>query len=128
MLDKEDKRQGGYRITIRDFLIGSFVLRFLKATDGFLSENLIGAGSFGSVYKGVLQQENILEVAVKVLNLQTSKLIKSFTAKCAVLKTIRHRKLVKLLTACSSIDFQGNDLKALVYEFMTNRSLEEWLH
>ncbi|KAK2633136.1 hypothetical protein EUGRSUZ_L00464 [Eucalyptus grandis] len=33
-----------------------------------------------------------------------------------------------VLTACSGFDFNGNDFKALVYEFMSNRSLDEWLH
>ncbi|XP_061997001.1 probable LRR receptor-like serine/threonine-protein kinase At3g47570 [Rosa rugosa] len=53
---------------------------------------------------------------------------KSFMAECEALRNIRHRNLVKILTACSSIDFGGNDFKALVYEFMDNGSLEEWLH
>ncbi|KAB2627517.1 LRR receptor-like serine/threonine-protein kinase [Pyrus ussuriensis x Pyrus communis] len=100
----------------------------LKATDGFSASNLIGAGSFGSVYKGILNQHEERNVAVKVLNLQTSRASKSFIAECETLKSIRHRNLVKLLTACSSIDFQGNDFKALVYEFMVNGSLDEWLH
>ncbi|XP_028961759.2 putative receptor-like protein kinase At3g47110 [Malus domestica] len=100
----------------------------LKATNGFSASNLIGAGSFGSVYKGILNQLEERNVAVKVLNLQTSRASKSFISECEALKSIRHRNLVKLLTACSSIDFQGNDFKALVYEFMVNRSLDEWLH
>nr|GFC86035.1 receptor kinase-like protein Xa21 [Tanacetum cinerariifolium] len=28
----------------------------------------------------------------------------------------------------SSVDFQGNDFKALVYEFMSNGSLHDWMH
>ncbi|XP_050138436.1 putative receptor-like protein kinase At3g47110 [Malus sylvestris] len=100
----------------------------LKATDGFSAANLIGAGSFGSIYKGILDQHEGRVVAVKVLNLQTSRATKSFIAECEALRTVRHRNLVKLLTACSSIDFQGNDFKALVYNFMVNGSLEEWLH
>ncbi|XP_022764254.1 probable LRR receptor-like serine/threonine-protein kinase At3g47570 [Durio zibethinus] len=32
------------------------------------------------------------------------------------------------LTACSSVDYQGNDFKSLGYEFMVHGSLEDWLH
>ncbi|KAL7182451.1 hypothetical protein ACSBR1_041205 [Camellia fascicularis] len=44
------------------------------------------------------------------------------------LKNIHHRNLVKIITACSSIDLKGNDFKALVFEFMENGCLENWLH
>ncbi|CAN6710088.1 unnamed protein product [Malus baccata var. baccata] len=97
----------------------------LEATNGFSSRNLIGAGSFGSVYRGIINQEERI-VAVKVLNAHCSR--EGFIAECEALKNIRHRNLIKLLTVCLSIDFQGNDFKALVYEFMTNGNLEEWLH
>ncbi|KAI5311030.1 hypothetical protein L3X38_045498 [Prunus dulcis] len=53
---------------------------------------------------------------------------KSFIAECEALRNIKHRNLVKIMTACSSVDFHGNDFKALVYEFMDNGSLDEWLH
>jgi len=99
----------------------------LRATDGFSSANLIGAGSCGSVYKGILASDGAI-VAVKVFNLLHKGASKSFVAECVALINIRHRNLVKILTVCSSIDFQGNDFKALVYEFMINGSLEEWLH
>ncbi|GFS45537.1 leucine-rich repeat protein kinase family protein [Actinidia rufa] len=98
-----------------------------KATDSFSPANLIGVGSFGSVYKGVIDQGKKV-VAVKVLNLHFRGAAKSFIAECKALKMIKHRNLVKILTACSSIDFHGNDFKALVYEFMVNGSLKEWLH
>ncbi|KAI8551321.1 hypothetical protein RHMOL_Rhmol06G0177200 [Rhododendron molle] len=101
----------------------------VKVTNGFSPTNLIGMGSFGSVYKGILdldQGEKL--VAVKVLNLQFPGATKSFIAECKALRSIRHRNLVNVITACSSIDYKGDDFKALVYEFMVNGSLEEWLH
>ncbi|XP_039170370.1 probable LRR receptor-like serine/threonine-protein kinase At3g47570 [Eucalyptus grandis] len=49
----------------------------LKATDGFSSTNLIGAGSFGSIYRGVLEVSETT-VAVKVLHLVYHGALKSF--------------------------------------------------
>ncbi|KAL4597947.1 hypothetical protein ACB092_11G024900 [Castanea dentata] len=98
-----------------------------RATNGFSLNNLIGSGAFGSIYKGVLNQEEML-VAVKVINLQTKGATKSFVAECNVLRNVRHRNLVKILTCCSSINNNGDEFKALVFEFMTNGSLEMWLH
>ncbi|KAF8100968.1 hypothetical protein N665_0212s0012 [Sinapis alba] len=98
-----------------------------NATDGFSSSNLIGSGSFGTVFKAFLPADNKV-VAVKVLNMQRRGAMKSFIAECESLKDIRHRNLVKLLTACSSIDFQGNEFRALIYEYMPNGSLDMWLH
>ncbi|CAK9173571.1 unnamed protein product [Ilex paraguariensis] len=113
-------------------LLGEQLLRLsyemlLKATNGFSLENLIGIGSFGSVYKGILDQEGMI-VAVKVLNLRRRGASKSFKAEWEAVRNILHKNLVKIITACTSVDFQGNDFKALVYEFMPNGNLESWLH
>ncbi|KAK3420881.1 hypothetical protein EUGRSUZ_G00456, partial [Eucalyptus grandis] len=99
----------------------------LKATDGFSAANLIGVGTFGLVYKGILEDIGMV-VAVKVLHLVCHGALKSFIVECEALKNSKHRNLLEILTVCSSIDYQGNDFKALVYEFMDNGSLEQWLH
>lgn len=69
--------------------------------------------------KGFLIRKRRL-VAIKVLNLQQNGASKSFMAEC--------NALVKILTCCSSVDYNGNEFKALVFEYMSNGSLEEWLH
>ena len=35
---------------------------------------------------------------------------------------------MKILTRCSSINYNGDEFKALVFEFMTNGILDMWLH
>lgn len=99
-----------------------------RATKGFSAANLIGSGSFGSVYKGVLHLQGERSVAVKVLDLQKNGASKSFLSECIALRNIRHRNLVKVLTCCSSYDSNGREFKALVYEFMSNGDLDMWLH
>ena len=35
---------------------------------------------------------------------------------------------MKILTCCSSINYNGDEFKVLVFKFMTNGSLDIWLH
>ncbi|PHT49364.1 hypothetical protein CQW23_09111 [Capsicum baccatum] len=93
----------------------------LQATDYLSESNLIGFESFGSVYKGVLINETT--IAVKVFNLQLDASFKSFDTECEVLRSLRHRNLVKVITCCSNLD-----CKALVLDYMPNRSLEKYLY
>lgn len=98
-----------------------------QATQNFSESNLIGRGSYGSVYRGKLIKGK-QEVAVKVLNLEMRDAEKSFLSECEALRGIRHRNLVQIKTACSTVDIQGNVFKALIYDFMPNGNLDSWLH
>lgn len=99
----------------------------LLATNAFSENNLLGEGRYGSVYKGVFESGEEI-VAVKVLKVKVSGANKSFLTECEILKNICHRNLLKIITVCSSTDFKGNDFKGLVFEFMSNGSVDNWLH
>ncbi|XP_057856072.2 putative leucine-rich repeat receptor-like serine/threonine-protein kinase At2g24130 [Cryptomeria japonica] len=95
--------------------------QLVDATSGFGEANLIGVGSFGTVYKGIVN--NGTNIAVKVLNLQDENALRTFNKECNVLKRVRHRNVVKIISVCSNLEF-----KALILPFMSNGSLGRWLY
>ncbi|XP_022150314.1 probable LRR receptor-like serine/threonine-protein kinase At3g47570 [Momordica charantia] len=62
-------------------------------------------------------------IAIKVIDLDHRCGMKGFLTECEIFRNLRHRNLVKILSACSTMEF-----KALVFEFMANGNLETWLH
>ncbi|XXG58162.1 hypothetical protein AAC387_Pa04g0545 [Persea americana] len=96
-----------------------FNYRTLKrATGNFDPENQLGSGGFGPVFKGVLRDGRM--IAVKKLALEKSQQgEKEFLAEVRMITSIQHKSLVRLLGCCSD----GTE-RLLVYEYMTNRSLD----
>ncbi|XP_028781413.1 probable LRR receptor-like serine/threonine-protein kinase At3g47570 [Neltuma alba] len=93
----------------------------LQGTNGFDESNLLGSGSFGSVYKAILPNEKV--VAIKVFNTDMEKALRSFDIECDAMCNLRHRNLIKIISCCSN-----NDFKCLIMEFMSNGSLDRWLY
>ncbi|KAK3439117.1 hypothetical protein EUGRSUZ_C03760 [Eucalyptus grandis] len=91
------------------------------ATNNFSESNLLGVGSFSSVYKGTLA--NGIDIAIKVLNLHIEGALKSFDTECDAFRMIRHRNLVKVISTCTNAN-----LRALVLQYMPCGSLEKWLY
>ncbi|KAH6775705.1 S-locus lectin protein kinase family protein [Perilla frutescens var. hirtella] len=89
----------------------------MKATDSFSLNNKLGEGGFGPVYKGWLDEGQ--EIAVKRLSRTSLQGGDEFKNEVICIAKLQHRNLVKLLGCC----IQGEE-KMLVYEYMTNRSLD----
>ncbi|KAJ1291209.1 hypothetical protein BS78_02G300700 [Paspalum vaginatum] len=89
-----------------------------EATGNFSTENKLGEGGFGPVYKGLLPGG--LEVAVKRLASCSVQGLLEFKNEIQLIAKLQHKNLVKLLGCC----IQGDQEKMLVYEYMKNKSLD----
>ncbi|KAH0772071.1 hypothetical protein KY290_016052 [Solanum tuberosum] len=90
------------------------------ATDNFSSDNKLGQGGFGPVYKGTLP--NSQEVAVKRLSADSGQGDLEFKNEVMLVARLQHRNLVRLLGYC----FDGTE-RLLIYEFVPNASLDHFL-
>ncbi|KAI4342386.1 hypothetical protein MLD38_027023 [Melastoma candidum] len=91
------------------------------ATAGFSEENIIGKGGHGIVYRGVV--DDGLVVAVKNLLNNKGQAEREFKVEVEAIGKVRHKNLVGLLGCCA----EGSQ-RMLVYEYMDNGNLEQWLH
>ncbi|KAJ4703237.1 Cysteine rich receptor like kinase [Melia azedarach] len=91
------------------------------ATNRFSTDNKLGEGGFGEVYKGVLP--NGEEIAVKRLSKNSGQGAEEFKNEVVLVAKLQHRNLVRLLGFC----LEGEE-KILVYEFVPNKSLDYFLY
>lgn len=91
-----------------------------EATNNFSEDLIIGAGGFGTVYRGILKDETI--VAVKRRSSQSPQGLTEFRTEIEMLSQFRHRHLVSLIGYCN----EQNE-RIIIYEYMEKGSLKDHL-
>ncbi|XP_028100091.1 G-type lectin S-receptor-like serine/threonine-protein kinase At1g34300 [Camellia sinensis] len=79
----------------------------------------LGGGAFGTVFKEVLEEGT--QIAAKRLD-KLGQEIKEFFAEVETFGHIHHVNLVRLIGFCTK-----KSCRLLVYEYMTNGSLDNWI-
>ncbi|KAL3753759.1 hypothetical protein ACJRO7_001058 [Eucalyptus globulus] len=92
-----------------------------RATSNFSRENLLGASSFGEVFKGTLDDGTV--IAIKRAKLGNTKGIDQILNEVRILCQVNHRSLVRLLGCCVDLE-----LPLLIYEYISCGNLFDHLH
>ncbi|XVF29749.1 hypothetical protein REPUB_Repub15cG0148800 [Reevesia pubescens] len=117
MSRKRSSRRVSMKIDgVKDFTFKEMVL----ATDNFNSSSQVGQGGYGKVYKGTLSDKTV--VAIKRAEEGSLQGQKEFLTEIKLLSRLHHRNLVSLVGYC---DEEAEQM--LVYEFMPNGNLRDWL-
>ncbi|CAD6341390.1 unnamed protein product [Miscanthus lutarioriparius] len=92
-----------------------------RATDNYNEDRVLGCGGHGMVYRGTLDDHK--EVAIKKSKVINDDCREEFVNETIILSQINHRNIVRLLGCCLDVD-----VPMLVYEFVSNGTLSEFLH
>ncbi|KAL3031507.1 hypothetical protein AAZX31_02G033100 [Glycine max] len=95
--------------------------KIAEITNGFASENIIGEGGFGYVYKASMPDGRV--GALKMLKAGSGQGEREFRAEVDIISRIHHRHLVSLIGYCIS-----EQQRVLIYEFVPNGNLSQHLH
>ncbi|CAL5411048.1 unnamed protein product [Camellia sinensis] len=94
--------------------------KIVATTNNFCSDNKLGEGGFGPVFKGKLEDGQ--DIAVKKVSRCSGQGIEEFKNEIILMSKLQHRNLVQLFGCC----IEGEELM-IVYEYMPNRSLDTFL-
>ncbi|CAL9230464.1 unnamed protein product [Arabidopsis halleri] len=115
------RRRSSSKASLMNSGIRGFSFKELaEATDDFSSSTLVGRGGYGKVYRGVLSDKTV--AAIKRADEGSLQGEKEFLNEIELLSRLHHRNLVSLIGYC---DEEGEQM--LVYEFMSNGTLRDWL-
>ncbi|KAK4479084.1 hypothetical protein RD792_014595, partial [Penstemon davidsonii] len=92
-----------------------------QATSGFSKGNFLAEGGYGSVYRGVLPNGQV--IAVKQHKLASSQGDREFCSEVQALSCAQHRNVVMLIGYCVE-----DRRRLLVYEYICNGSLDSHLY
>ncbi|GFY82568.1 malectin/receptor-like protein kinase family protein [Actinidia rufa] len=95
----------------------------LTATNNFDDASVIGIGGFGKVYKGSIDNNGTITVAIKRLKDESKQGAKEFWTEVKVLSKLRHTHLVALIGYCKECEEM-----ILVYEYIVHGTLEDHLY
>ncbi|KAG6736689.1 hypothetical protein POTOM_060425 [Populus tomentosa] len=108
-----------------DYLLGESSQSFCKNASPPMdqSQTKLGEGGFGSVYRGVLADDDVQVAVKKFKGVDKAQMNEEFQKEMGVVSQVNHKNVVKLLGLCLE-----TKVPLLVYEFISNGTLFKHVH